>query len=292
MSRAMRRCSPGWRAGHRAGRRWSRSMARTGCGSTSAGWRICSAARRGWCAISRRGSRRMGLTVPRGAGRDDAARRGGWRAIPRPALLPRERAELSDLLAPLPVAALRLPPGPTRTLELLGLKTIGAARRGAAAEPGAALSRGRQSAGRARPDARAQGRTADRGAVRSAAARHDPAGRAGRRSRARRGRRSTCWCPNWSRCWRRGGWGCGGWCCAAIASMARWRWRRRRPRCRAARRSICAACWSTRPTSSTPASGSTPSCSRRAGASRWARRRTAWSRNRAASARWPNWSTG
>ena len=33
--------------------------------------------------------------------------------------------DLSDLLAPLPVAALRLPPGPTRTLELLGLKTIG-----------------------------------------------------------------------------------------------------------------------------------------------------------------------
>jgi protein ImuB len=33
--------------------------------------------------------------------------------------------DLSDLLAPLPVAALRLPPGPTRTLELLGLKTVG-----------------------------------------------------------------------------------------------------------------------------------------------------------------------
>ena len=33
--------------------------------------------------------------------------------------------DLSDLLAPLPVTALRLPPGPTRTLELLGLKTIG-----------------------------------------------------------------------------------------------------------------------------------------------------------------------
>ena len=33
--------------------------------------------------------------------------------------------DLNDLLAPLPVAALRLPPGPTRTLELLGLKTIG-----------------------------------------------------------------------------------------------------------------------------------------------------------------------
>ncbi len=33
---------------------------------------------------------------------------------------------LIDRLAPLPVAALRLPPGPTRTLERLGLKTIGA----------------------------------------------------------------------------------------------------------------------------------------------------------------------
>jgi protein ImuB len=32
---------------------------------------------------------------------------------------------LADRLAPLPVAALRLGPGPTRTLELLGLKTIG-----------------------------------------------------------------------------------------------------------------------------------------------------------------------
>ncbi|HEU4877379.1 MAG TPA: DUF6504 family protein [Sphingomicrobium sp.] len=32
---------------------------------------------------------------------------------------------LAELLAPLPVAALRLGPGPTRTLELLGLKTIG-----------------------------------------------------------------------------------------------------------------------------------------------------------------------
>ncbi|HXG98821.1 MAG TPA: DNA polymerase Y family protein [Sphingomicrobium sp.] len=34
-------------------------------------------------------------------------------------------AKLVDVLAPLPVAALRLPPGPTRTLERLGLKTIG-----------------------------------------------------------------------------------------------------------------------------------------------------------------------
>ncbi len=36
-----------------------------------------------------------------------------------------ERESLAELLAPLPVAALRLPPGPTWTLELLGLKTIG-----------------------------------------------------------------------------------------------------------------------------------------------------------------------
>ena len=41
-----------------------------------------------------------------------------------PSLSQGERV-LADLLAPLPVAALRLSPGPTRTLELLGLKTIG-----------------------------------------------------------------------------------------------------------------------------------------------------------------------
>ncbi len=45
-------------------------------------------------------------------------------SLSRP-LRPGERESLADLLAPLPVAALRLPPGPTRTLELLGLKTIG-----------------------------------------------------------------------------------------------------------------------------------------------------------------------
>jgi len=50
-------------------------------------------------------------------------RRGGAPS-PNP-LPPGERESLSALLAPLPVAALRLPPGPTRTLELLGLKTIG-----------------------------------------------------------------------------------------------------------------------------------------------------------------------
>ena len=43
----------------------------------------------------------------------------------RLALSPTGERDLSGLLAPLPVAALRLPPGPTRTLELLGLKTIG-----------------------------------------------------------------------------------------------------------------------------------------------------------------------
>ena len=43
-----------------------------------------------------------------------------------PTLLPQGREGLSALLAPLPVAALRLPPEATRTLERLGLKTIGA----------------------------------------------------------------------------------------------------------------------------------------------------------------------
>ena len=37
----------------------------------------------------------------------------------------KREGSLNDLLAPLPVAALRLGAGPTRTLELLGLKTIG-----------------------------------------------------------------------------------------------------------------------------------------------------------------------
>ncbi|MEO5810454.1 MAG: DNA polymerase Y family protein [Sphingomicrobium sp.] len=40
--------------------------------------------------------------------------------------LPQRREGLADMLAPLPVAALRLAAGPTRTLERLGLKTIGA----------------------------------------------------------------------------------------------------------------------------------------------------------------------
>ena len=49
----------------------------------------------------------------------------GLARYPSPGPVSARGAELSDLLAPLPVAALRLPPGPTRTLELLGLKTIG-----------------------------------------------------------------------------------------------------------------------------------------------------------------------
>ena len=49
----------------------------------------------------------------------------GLARYPSPDPLLHGERELSDLLAPLPVAALRLPPGPTRTLELLGLKTIG-----------------------------------------------------------------------------------------------------------------------------------------------------------------------
>ena len=65
-------------------------------------------------------------------------------------------------LADLPVAALRLPPEATRTLERLGLKTIGtlAGIERRCARP--ALPRGRQSGRCARPRARAQARAADR----------------------------------------------------------------------------------------------------------------------------------
>ena len=190
--RATAICWRGWRAGHRAGRRWSRSTARMACGMDVAGVAHLfggearpGARHRG--ALCGDGAERAG-----GAGRDRRARRGGWRGSAAQMALPRAGEALADRIAPLPVAALRLGPGPTRTLELLGLKTIGAARRGAAAQPGAALSRGRQSVGRARPDAGAQGRAADRGAVRGAAARDDPAGRAGRRPERGGARRSIC----------------------------------------------------------------------------------------------------
>jgi protein ImuB len=63
---------------------------------------------------------RLGLTV-RVAVAGTAGAAWGLARFPSPS-----RGEgLEELLAPLPVAALRLPPGPTRTLELLGLKTIG-----------------------------------------------------------------------------------------------------------------------------------------------------------------------
>ncbi len=63
----------------------------------------------------------MGLTCRVALAATTGAAWGLARFAPSPA-----RGEgLEELLAPLPVAALRLPPGPTRTLELLGLKTIG-----------------------------------------------------------------------------------------------------------------------------------------------------------------------
>ena len=66
----------------------------------------------------------MGLTV-RVALAATTGAAWGLARYPSPTPPSLRETELSDLLAPLPVAALRLPPGPTRTLELLGLKTIG-----------------------------------------------------------------------------------------------------------------------------------------------------------------------
>ncbi|MBA3729944.1 MAG: DNA polymerase Y family protein [Sphingomonas sp.] len=65
----------------------------------------------------------MGLTCRVALAATAGAAWGLARYSPSP--VPHAERDLADLLAPLPVAALRLPPGPTRTLELLGLKTIG-----------------------------------------------------------------------------------------------------------------------------------------------------------------------
>jgi protein ImuB len=66
-------------------------------------------------------------------GEGDSAKLSGVRGLehridrtPSPYPLPAGERELVALLSPLPVAALRLPPGPTQLLERLGLKTIGA----------------------------------------------------------------------------------------------------------------------------------------------------------------------
>ena len=83
--------------------------------------------------------------------------------------------------------------------------------RGAAAEPRAALSRGRQSGRCARPDARAAARAAHRGAVRNAAAIDASAGRAGRGSGGGGAGAWNCWCRDWCANWRRGGLARGGW---------------------------------------------------------------------------------
>ncbi len=65
----------------------------------------------------------MGLTCRVALAATTGAAWGLARYSTRPS--PARGEGLDDLLAPLPVAALRLAPGPTRTLELLGLKTIG-----------------------------------------------------------------------------------------------------------------------------------------------------------------------
>ena len=74
---------------------------------------------------------RYSPSPPRGEGRVRGIDLSGNSRTPshRSALLsrplPSGERELSAILTPLPVAALRLPDGPTRTLERLGLKTIG-----------------------------------------------------------------------------------------------------------------------------------------------------------------------
>ena len=202
-------------------------------------------------------------------------------------------ADIAAALAPLPVAALRLSPLATRTLERLGLKTIEAL---AGIERRSLARRFREADNPLDALDRAlgpQARAADRRAPRAAAARDASPGRAGRRiprpacpgarpagpAAGRRARGAQA---------RRA---------AAVADRLPGRRRasprpRSRPRSRAASRRISSACSPTRRRRSTPASASTPSRSPPTGPSRWARRRTAWSRSRRARPRWRGWSTG
>ena len=166
---------------------------------------------------------------------------------------------------PCPSQRLRLPADVVRTLERLGLKTIGAL----VGVPRRSLARRFREADNPL-DAldRMLGRTPEP----LTAAPIDPPprallrlGRAGRRPERGGARRWCCWCPIWCASWRRGGWARGGWCWPDIGSMARCRWRRRPARSRPAIRRILSACSRTRPTRWIRVSGSTPSRWRRAG---------------------------
>ena len=133
-----------------------RGRRRMACGSTSAASRICSAARTGWSSDIARSGFAGARPDRRGVGdRADPRRRPGrWRdhaSAPRARPSPASGEGLPGTLAPLPVAALRLDPDTVRTLERLGLKTIGALAGRAAAGAGAAVPRGGQSARCARP---------------------------------------------------------------------------------------------------------------------------------------------
>ena len=260
-------------------------------GSTSPAPRICSAARRGWCAMSSERFAGLGLTarvaIAPTAGRGVGAGAASLRERQREMLRSLGRRPASDRSRPLPVAALRLPPEPTQTLERLGLKTIGALAGVPRRVAGAAVSRGRQSARCARPDAGAEARALVGDPGRAAAASDVPAGRAGRRS----GGDGTGAGADGRALVRRAGAAAAGraasWRSWPIGSTARSARPRPRPRCRRAIRRICVRLLSERVATLDPGFGFDGfALVGRAGASRWTRRRTRWSASRRASCKW------
>ena len=159
------------------------------------------------------------------------------RPPPLPNPSPAKGEGLVAVLGPLPVAALRLPAGATRTLERLGLKTIGAL----AGVPRRSLARRFREADNPL-DAldRMLGRTPEpltaapfemppRSVLRLAEPVADPSAAP---------QALALLVPRLVRVWRRGGWARGGWCWPAIASTARSRWRRRAARWHRATRRI------------------------------------------------------
>ena len=184
---AMRRWWSGSRDGPAAGRRWSRWM-ETACGSMSPESRICSAVSAGWSRDVQRRFARIGLTARVAIAPTAAAAwalshfgphsppRSGDPLVQRRRIMTRKHGiplpRVTRLRRSLlPVAALRLDADTVRTLERLGLKTIGAL----IDVPRLALARrfrgARERRRCARPGARPQAGAADRRSRRPAAAR-------------------------------------------------------------------------------------------------------------------------
>ena len=231
-------CSKASPIGATATRRWSGSIRRTGCCSTSPAARICSAARRRSPAIWSRGWRsRACAPAPRSPTRSAAP--GASRAMASRASCRAARPKAAML--PLPVAALRIDAEIVAELKTSGLDLR---RRSHVARPRAPFAArfgkelllpSRSGAGPCRRADHAAPAGAG-GDGRAALSRSDRA--RGRRARHHRASGAPAWPPCWSGAARAGG--CSRWRC--FAPTARCIGSRSAPARRCAIRRACASC--------------------------------------------------